>query len=85
MRYLPKSSAEREQMLAEIGVASIDELFAVIPAEDRLNRDLDVPTALAESEIIDYFKAAGARTPPTTPAFSARGLIGITGPLSLIR
>ena len=60
MRYLPKSSAERQQMLAEIGASAIDELFAMIPAEYRLDRDLAVPRAHAESEIIDYFKAAGA-------------------------
>jgi glycine dehydrogenase subunit 1 len=59
MRYLPKSPAEREQMLAEIGAASIDDLFAVIPGEYRLGRDLDVPRQQAESEIIDYFRAAG--------------------------
>jgi len=58
MRYLPKSPAERQQMLAEIGAASIDDLFAVIPAEYRLDRDLDVPRQQAESEIVDYFRAA---------------------------
>jgi len=31
MRYLPKSFIEREQMLAEIGAPTIDDLFAVIP------------------------------------------------------
>ncbi len=61
MRYLPKSPAEREQMLAEIGAGSIDDLFAVIPAEYRLDRDLEIPRQHAESEIIDYFRAAGAR------------------------
>ena len=61
MRYLPKSPAEREQMLAAIGAQSIDDLFAIIPAEYRLNRDLDVPRQQAESEIIDYFKAAGRK------------------------
>ena len=61
MRYLPKSPAERQQMLAEIGAASIDDLFAVIPEEYRLARDLDVPRQHAESEIIDYFHAAGAK------------------------
>jgi glycine dehydrogenase subunit 1 len=61
MRYLPKSPAEREQMLAEIGVRSIDDLFATIPAEYRLTRDLDVPRQQAESEIIDYFRAAAAK------------------------
>src|ERR1035437_7450584 len=58
MRYLPKSPAESKQMLAEIGAASIDDLFAVIPAEYRLDRDLDVPRQQAESEIVDYFRAA---------------------------
>jgi glycine dehydrogenase subunit 1 len=59
MRYLPKSPAEREQMLKAIGAKAIDDLFAIIPAEYRLTRDLDVPRQLAESEIIDYFRAAG--------------------------
>ena len=55
MRYLPKSPADRAQMLREIGCKSIDDLFAPIPAEYRLNRDLKVPRQMAESEIIDYF------------------------------
>ena len=54
MRYLPKSPDERKQMLAEIGARSIDDLFAVIPAEYRITRDLDVPRQQAESEIVDY-------------------------------
>ena len=56
MRYLPKSPAEREVMLREIGARSMDDLFARIPAEYRLNRDLDIPRAFAESEIVDYFR-----------------------------
>ena len=75
MRYLPKSPAEREKMLAEIGAASINDLFSIIPAEYRLTRDLDVPRQQAESEIMDWFRAAVRRTPPTTPAFWARAAI----------
>lgn len=56
MRYLPKSPADREQMVREIGIKSVDDLFAPIPAEYRLNRDLKVPRQMAESEIIDYFR-----------------------------
>jgi glycine dehydrogenase subunit 1 len=56
MRYLPKSPADRQQMLREIGCKSIDDLFAPIPAEYRLHRDLKVPRQMAESEIIDYFR-----------------------------
>src|SRR6202046_2031504 len=57
MRYLPKSPADREEMLAEIGVASIDELFSTIPAEYQLKRDLKVPRQHGESEILDRFRA----------------------------
>ena len=73
MRYLPKSPAEREKMLAEIGAGSIDDLFAVIPAEYRLAGDLDVPRQQAESEIIDYFKAAGARNATGYASFLGAG------------
>src|SRR5271170_84707 len=56
MRYLPKSSADREAMLKGMGLRSVDELFAPIPAEYRLSRDLKVPRQMAESEIVDYFR-----------------------------
>src|SRR5881409_3413278 len=56
MRYLPKSPADREAMLKSIGALSIDDLFNSIPAEYRLNRDLNVPRQMAESEIVDWFR-----------------------------
>ncbi len=73
MRYLPKSPAERQQMLAEIGAASIDDLFEVIPAEYRLKRDLDVPRQQAESEIVDYFRAAGEKNATGYASFLGAG------------
>ena len=73
MRYLPKSPAEREQMIAAIGAASIDELFEVIPAEYRFARDLDVPRQQAESEIISYFRAAGAKNATDYVSFLGAG------------
>ncbi len=56
MRYLPKSPADREAILKAIGARSMDDLFAPIPAEYRLNRDLKVPRQMAESEIVDWFR-----------------------------
>jgi glycine dehydrogenase subunit 1 len=56
MRYLPKSPADREAILKAIGARSIDDLFAPIPAEYRLKRDLKVPRQMAESEIVDWFR-----------------------------
>lgn len=57
MRYLPKSPTDRAEMLAEIGVKSIDDLFATIPAEYQLHRDLAIPRQHSESEIVDRFRA----------------------------
>ncbi len=73
MRYLPKSPAEREALLAEIGAGSIDDLFSAIPAEYRLNRDLDVPRQQAESEIVSYFRAAAAKNSTGYTSFLGAG------------
>jgi glycine dehydrogenase subunit 1 len=73
MRYLPKSPAEREQMLKTIGAQAIDDLFAIIPAEYRLTRDLDVPRQQGESEIVSYFKAAGQKNATDYASFLGAG------------
>jgi glycine dehydrogenase subunit 1 len=73
MRYLPKSPAERVDMLHQIGAQSIDDLFAVIPAEYRLQRDLDIPRQFGESEIIDHFKKAGAQNAVGYTSFLGAG------------
>jgi glycine dehydrogenase subunit 1 len=56
MRYLPKSPAERDEMLAAIGVKSIDDLFSSIPQPFRLREALKLPGPYSETEIIQYFK-----------------------------
>ncbi len=56
MRYLPKSPQDRAEMLQEIGVKSIADLFQTIPAEYQLTRDLNVPRQHGESEIIERFR-----------------------------
>ena len=43
-------------MLKNVGANSIDDLFAQIPQEYRLNRELKVPRQMAESEIVDFFR-----------------------------
>src|ERR1700760_3613514 len=73
MRYLPKSPAERKQMLKAIGAKAIDDLFAIIPAEYRLAPELDVPRQQAESEIIDYFRAAAQKNATDYASFLGAG------------
>ncbi len=56
MRYLPKSDAERRAMLAELGHSSVEELFGCIAADLKLKRPLEIPAAMSEYEILDYFR-----------------------------
>src|ERR1700734_3871901 len=74
MRYLLKSPGERIEMLKQIGAASIDDLFSTIPQEYRLERDLDVPRQMAESEIIDHFKNAAAHNAVGYSSFLGAGV-----------
>ena len=55
MRYLPKSPAERQDMLSAIGAKSIDDLFSSIPERYRLREALKLPGPFSEAEIIKYF------------------------------
>jgi glycine dehydrogenase subunit 1 len=74
MRYLPKSDAERAAMLREIGASSIDDLFAIIPEEYRLTRDLVIPRQMGESEIVDHFKTAAAKNANGYASFLGAGV-----------
>ena len=50
MAYSPHTPADRERMLAAVGVASVDDLFADIPAGVRASSFL-VPPPLSEQEV----------------------------------
>src|SRR5450631_3927578 len=55
MRYLPKSPAEREEMLAVVGAKNAADLFSSVPEKYRLKKALSLPGPLSEAEIIQYF------------------------------
>jgi glycine dehydrogenase subunit 1 len=48
-------------MLDAIGVESVDELFEQIPPEVRLDRDLDLPAGLTETECFDHLASLAER------------------------
>lgn len=56
MSYISLSDNDIKEMLAKIGITSLDELFTSIPKDIKLNRALKVPGPLAEAEVMDYFK-----------------------------
>ena len=51
MRYLPHTADERRQMLAAIGVGSVDDLFADVPAALRAAPSFDLPAHQGELEV----------------------------------
>lgn len=55
-RYIPNTDGDREEMLKDIGLSSIDDLFAHIPEKVRLNRDLDLPKAMSEMELLPHLR-----------------------------
>ncbi len=73
MRYLPLTDADRGQMLAKIGVKTIDDLFGAVPSA-KLMRDLpSLPRAKGELEVERELGQLAARN---TPALSVPFFIG---------
>ncbi len=61
MRYIPNSAEERAQMLRELGLDAIDDLFRSIPPHLKLAKPLNLPPALSETEALNYFRSLAAR------------------------
>ena len=55
MPYIPHTEEDRREMLAAIGVGSIDELFRDIPEELRLKEPLDLPPSMDEYHLQRHF------------------------------
>jgi glycine dehydrogenase subunit 1 len=61
-RYTSATDEDRREMLAAIGVGSIEELFADIPAGVRLDRPLSgLGEGLSEQEVFEEFRGLAAR------------------------
>jgi glycine dehydrogenase subunit 1 len=60
-RYTSATEADRREMLHVIGAPSLEELFAEIPADVRLDRDLELPVGVAETEVHDLLAALARR------------------------
>ncbi len=72
MSYVPHTERERSDMLAAIGVARMEDLFADVPAAVRFP-ELKLPPPAAESEIMAEMHAIAARNHLAEPALSFLG------------
>ena len=72
-RYTPATDADRGEMLAAIGVESIEELFADIPSRLRLDSPLQLGGGLSEQEVYEELRALAARNTSTEDEVSFLG------------
>ena len=75
MRYLPLTDADRAAMLAKVGVADIDALFAAVPSDKLLRGLLELPKGKSELEVERIMGRLAARNAPagTLPFFVGAG------------
>jgi glycine dehydrogenase subunit 1 len=68
LSYVLNTPDDRRAMLEAIGATSVEDLFATVPPELRLNRPLDVPPALSEIELTQHMQALAGRNVPAGAA-----------------
>ncbi len=75
-RYIPNTREDQEKMLSAIGAGSVAELFSDIPEDIRLDRDLDLPDAMHEQELVSHMKAIASENVNTAdhPCFLGAGV-----------
>lgn len=54
-KYFPHTPEDIEEMLARIGVKTLDDLYADVPRQIRLQGDYDLPEAMSEIEVRRFF------------------------------
>lgn len=75
MPYIANTPEDQQAMLQAIGVASVDELFAMVPPELRLKRPLNLPPAMGELELTAHVGELARRNLPAgqVPCFLGAG------------
>lgn len=56
MNFVPNTDSQKERLLARIGVKSVEELFADIPKDVRLQRPLAIKGGMSEPELVKHVK-----------------------------
>lgn len=73
MKYFPHTPEDIAAMLERIGVKNLDDLFAEIPGELKLDREPDIPRALSEMEVRREMGRLAGRNRPLT-CFAGSGV-----------
>jgi glycine dehydrogenase subunit 1 len=74
--YLPHTPDEVDEMLEFLGMDSLEQLFAHIPAAVRLTQGLDLPAGMTEPDVAEVFSSytgANRATSPEMTCFAGAG------------
>jgi len=72
MNYTPHTEEEIRQMLADIGISSIEQLFADIPKQLRA-RSFNIPAGKSESEVVKHLRYLASRNSTSLVYFIGAG------------
>jgi len=61
LKYTPHTPEEVRVMLSSLGLNTVDELFADIPEEVKLNRPLNLPAGMSEIEVKNHLSKLAAK------------------------
>ena len=73
MRYIPNSPDERRSMLADLGLARIEDLFDQIPEQLRLKEPIGIGHPMSEPELLEYFRDLASRNATDYQSFLGAG------------
>lgn len=59
--YFPQTEEDIRLMLERIGVKSLDDLYSDVPSEFIYKGEYDLPSAMSEQEVRDYFEGLAAK------------------------
>ena len=62
-QYFPQTSEDIRAMLDRIGVKSLDDLYADVPADCLYKGEYDLPEAMTEQQVRDFFEGLAAKNP----------------------
>ena len=72
-KYFPHTEEDIREMLAQIGVGSLEDLYADVPEAIRFKGDYALPEAMSEVEIRQYFSKLGSKNKQLT-CFAGAGV-----------
>ena len=72
-KYFPHTEEDIRQMVAKVGVDSLDDLYAEVPEEIRFKGDYNIPSEMSEPEVRRLFDTLGAQNRQLT-CFAGAGV-----------